>query len=509
MSTTRRWSPRGVWSGVLLSGFVGLTTYACGSESDTADVAIVEERGGGGAITIFTDRTELFFEYPPMVAGATEATAGVWAVHLTDLSDFQAVTTGRLTLEFEGSDGRTFTTIDEAPSRPGVFGPSPSLPTAGVYDLVMTLEGSQVSDRILVGPIRVYASEDDLPQLVEEEEGGISFLKEQQWPIDFATVVAEPRVVSPGLEVTGELSSAPAAVAEIAAPVAGIVRWDLNRAAPAEGAWVDEGEPLVRLSPVGGDDTYASLKARAEGLQIEVERTQRLVAAEAVPARRLEEARHDLRVVVAQLEALDASPDEDYTLTLRAPIAGSVIRRDFVTGQRVAAGASLLTLLDPRTLHLRLHVPAAHASQLGDVVAATFTPEGTRAVHRTTRLLSVGVALDPIRRAVPVTFEVTNPNAVFKAGMLVSGRLLSAVADPALAVPARSIVDEDGLFVVYVMTGGETFARRVVTLGVTDGEWTTVRSGVLGGDRVVTRGQYQIKLASLNTSEISDVGHAH
>jgi multidrug efflux pump subunit AcrA (membrane-fusion protein) len=108
-----------------------------------------------------------------------------------------------------------------------------------------------------------------------------------------------------------------------------------------------------------------------------------------------------------------------------------------------------------------------------------------------------------------VTFEVTNPNAVFKAGMLVSGRLLSAVADPALAVPARSIVDEDGLFVVYVMTGGETFARRVVTLGVTDGEWTTVRSGVLGGDRVVTRGQYQIKLASLNTSEISDVGHAH
>ncbi|MCH2471539.1 MAG: efflux RND transporter periplasmic adaptor subunit [Gemmatimonadetes bacterium] len=496
MRKTRSWS---------LVSVLLLALGACAGE-DTSEVAAVAESGGGGAITIFTDRTELFFEYPPMVAGAP---GGVWAVHLTNLADFQAVTVGRLTLEFEDSDGRKYTTVDEQPSRPGVFGPTPSLPTAGMYDLVMTLEGSQVSDEILVGQIRVYASQDDLPPLVEAEEVGISFLKEQQWPIDFATVVAEQRVVSPGLEVTGELGSAPGAVADIAAPVAGIVRWDLNRASPAEGALVEEGEPLVRLSPVGGDDTYASLKARAEGLQREVERAERLVAVEAVPARRLEDARHDLTVVQAQLEALDASPDETYTLTLRAPISGSVIRRDFVTGQRVEAGASLLTLLDPRRLHLRLHVPAVYASQLGSIVAATFTPEGSRAVYRTTRLLSVGVALDPIRRAVPVTFEVDNPDDVFKAGMLVNARLLSAEPDPVLAVPADAIVDEDGLFVAYVMTGGETFERRVLTVDATDGEWTTVLSGVLRGERVVTRGQYQIKLASLNTSEISDVGHAH
>ena len=504
MRKTKWWSPTEVMVLPLVSVAV-LASGACGGE-EAPEVAVAEERGGGGAVTIFTDRTELFFEYPPMIAGAP---GGVWAVHLTDLSDFQAVTVGRLTLEFEGSDGRKYTTVDEQPSRPGVFGPTPSLPTAGIYDLVMTLQGSQVSDEILVGSIRVYGSEDDLPQLAEAEAVGISFLKEQQWPIDFATVVAEPRVVSPGLEVTGELGSAPGAVADIAAPVAGIVRWDLNRASPAEGAWVEEGEALVRLSPVGGDDAYASLKARAEGLQREVERTERLVAAEAVPARRLEDARHDLTVVQAQLAALDASPDETYTLTLHAPISGSVIRRDFVTGQRVEAGASLLTVLDPRLLHLRLHAPAAYGSQLGTIVAATFTPEGSRAVYRTTRLLSVGVALDPIRRAVPVTFEVSNPNDVFKAGMLVNGRLLSAVPASALAVPAAAIVDEDGLLVAYVMVGGETFERRILTVDATDGEWTTVLSGVLRGERVVTSGQYQIKLASLNTSEISDVGHAH
>jgi RND family efflux transporter MFP subunit len=502
MSKTKR---RTFLKAVFLTSVPGLAIGAC-SGGDAPQVAVDDERGGGGAITIFTDRTELFFEYPAMIAGAPGET---WAIHLTDMSDFQAVTVGRLTLEFQGPDGRTHTTVTEQPSRPGVYGPAPSLPTAGVYELVMVLEGSQVSDEIVAGPIRVYASENDLPQLAESGAVGISFLKEQQWPIDFATVPADLRVVSPGLEVTGELDSAPGGVAEIAAPVGGIVRWDLNRLAPAEGAWVEQGEPVVRLSPVGGDDGYAALKARAARLQREVERAERLFAAEAVPARRLEEARHDLGVARAQLEALDTSPDETYTLTLRAPISGSVIRRDFVTGQRVDAGASLLTVLDPRRLHLRLHVPAAHASGLGDIVAATFTPEGSRAVYRATRLLSVGAALDPVRRAVPVTFEVDYANGALIAGMLVSGRLLSGVPDPTLAVPADAIVDEDGLLVVYVQIGGETFDRRAVTIGATDGEWTTVLSGVSRGERVVTRGQYQVKLSSLNTSEISDVGHPH
>ena len=63
--------------------------------------------------------------------------------------------------------------------------------------------------------------------------------------------------------------------------------------------------------------------------------------------------------------------------------------------------------------------------------------------------------------------------------------------------------------VAYVQIGGETFERRAVTVGATDGEWTVVLSGVRPGERVVTRGQYQIKLSSLNTSEISDHGHPH
>ena len=93
--------------------------------------------------------------------------------------------------------------------------------------------------------------------------------------------------------------------------------------------------------------------------------------------------------------------------------------------------------------------------------------------------------------------------------MLVTGRLLVGNKESGVVVPSRAIRDEDGLLVAYVQIGGETFERRAVQLGATDGLWTVVLSGVRQGEHVVTLGAYSIKLSSLNTSEISDHGHPH
>ena len=51
------------------------------------------EHGGGAAVTVWTENVELFFEYPPMVAGEA---GQPWAIHLTFLEDFQPVREGKL-----------------------------------------------------------------------------------------------------------------------------------------------------------------------------------------------------------------------------------------------------------------------------------------------------------------------------------------------------------------------------------------------------------------------------
>ena len=78
----------------------------------------------------------------------------------------------------------------------------------------------------------------------------------------------------------------------------------------------------------------------------------------------------------------------------------------------------------------------------------------------------------------------------------------------ALAVPASALVDEDGRAVAFVHVAGETFQKRDLTLGIQDGTFVQVLAGLSAGERVVTRGAYAIRLASVSTT-IPAHGHAH
>jgi multidrug efflux pump subunit AcrA (membrane-fusion protein) len=146
---------------------------------------------------------------------------------------------------------------------------------------------------------------------------------------------------------------------------------------------------------------------------------------------------------------------------------------------------------------------------VSEVSSGSFTVEGSPRVYEAARLISVGAAIDPKRRTLPVVLETRNRDGSLKVGMLVEARLFLAESVSGVAVPSRAVRKEDALDVAYVQVGGESFERRVLMLGPSDGEWTLVTSGILSGERVVTEGAYQVRLASLNTSEIADHGHAH
>ncbi|MBA2539049.1 MAG: efflux RND transporter periplasmic adaptor subunit, partial [Deltaproteobacteria bacterium] len=78
----------------------------------------------------------------------------------------------------------------------------------------------------------------------------------------------------------------------------------------------------------------------------------------------------------------------------------------------------------------------------------------------------------------------------------------------ALAIPEVAIVEDGGRSVAYVMVEGEAFERRPLRLGIRSNGWIEVREGVAVGERVVTKGAYEIKLASASGAAPAH-GHAH
>jgi len=469
------------------------------------DDNFAEPELGAVVVTQWGDATELFLEYPFLVAGQQ---SGNWAIHLTDLEDFQPIRTGTLDVRFmSGGVPAEMFTVD-APLRDGIFLVDPAIARPGIYDVELTLTSDQVDSRHVVSDVMVFGSEAEaLAHEPPEELAGISFLKEQQWTIPFAVEPAAEHSVQQTILVPGEIVPPDGALVRVTAPVEGIAAAASNREAPSVGDAVREGQVLVVLSPTAQDGGFAQSRGRVERLRREAERDAVLFEAGAIPARRLEEVRHDLEIAEAELLAMGGQTDGAYQLTLRSPMAGVIAERTFVPGGRVEAGESLFAIVDPSRAWIRLQVPASNANNLPAGTGSLFTVDNSREAFDA-RLRSVGSVIHADTRTVPVVFEVAPGQGRFMFGQFVQATVPTGGVVGGLAVPNAAIVDENGTPVAYVQAGGETFERRILTVGATDGRRTHVMGGLRLGDMVVTVGAYQVRLASLSGGDFAG-GHAH
>jgi RND family efflux transporter MFP subunit len=480
---------------------LALALGACGKDEPAE-----EREHPSVVVTQWTDSTELFLEYPHLLAGKA---TGHWAIHLTNRKDFKPITAGTLTVRFlrGGAVAQEFT-LDK-PARNGIYLLDPVIREPGAYQVQLALRSPQVSSVHTLPDVRVWPNEDQLPREAEEEvAGGISFLKEQAWVIDFAMEPAAEREVARSVSAPAELAPVDGAQVQVSAPASGIAIAEANRGAPSVGAFVRAGQVMAVLSPTSEEGGYARIRESVERLQREVARNQRLFDAGAIPRKRLEESRHELSVARAEARAMGGGPDADYRYRVRAPISGFVTERGFVPGGRVEAGAPLFTIVDPSTVWLKVRLPAAEASRLAPGARATFTLEGDERTHTADRLVSVGSVVDPQTRTVPVVFAVANPGGTLRVGQFGRASVPVGGTTRGVAIPTSAILDDNGMPVAYVQVSGETFQQRRLRVGESDGSVTEVLEGIRPGEMVVTRGAYQVRLASMSSTPMSG-GHAH
>lgn len=497
----------------VLSLSVVLVTGLAACAERSADGAEGKEGEGepaGGAITLWTDSTELFMEHPALIVGAPDK----FAVHLTDITDFAPLRSGKITLRFQPRDGgEPLVVVQEAPRAPGIYGPSPEFKRPGIYDLTMLVESPQVRDTIIVPSLRVYATADEAPkEAAGDAESGISFLKEQQWKTTgFRTAFATRGSVVESFEASGEIVPADGRMAEVAAPIGGLIDASSVARSPSPGQRVSRGQVIALLTPSLGEGgaSYAEARARLREAEAEHERAARLFAAEAIPQRRLQESEIRLQAAREALAGLGGGAlTAGGKIAIRAPIGGIVTARSITPGSRVDAGAPLFTIIDPSVVWLKVNVPAASAALVGRESGATFQLEGSPRAFRAERTVSLGSVVDSLSRTVPVIYEITNTDGTIRVGAnarvaVGTGRRIDGVV-----VPASAILDENGRPIVYVQAEGETFVKRELTVGGTEGGFTLVLEGIKEGERVVTGAPYQVRLASLSTAVPAE-GHAH
>jgi membrane fusion protein, heavy metal efflux system len=494
------------WSMTVRAIGAALILSAC----NRGPAAAPPELGGGGAITMWSDSTELFMEYPPLIVGQPDK----FAVHLTDITDFAPLRSGPIHLTFTPREGgEPVVVTQDAPRSPGIYGPSPTFTRAGLHDLVIVVESPQARDTLRVPGLPVYESAAATPAPPAGGSAGIRFLKEQQWKTPgFATGFATRRSIAAAVAAPGEILPAAGRHAQVSAPLSGLIELAGIEAALAPGVRVRRGQRLAVITPSIGEGGSSLAAARRELREAEDEfnRAKRLYAAEAIPQRRLHEAETRLDAARETLGGLGgaSATDEQGRLEIRAPLDGVIVEQNVVAGSRVEAGQHLLTVVDPAVVWLRVRVPAGQSASVHRTSGAWFQPEGSEQRFHTTRVLSVGTVLDSVSRTIPVLFEVRNADRVLTVGSLAEVEIETGTRATGVAIPLSAVLDEDGRPVAYVQVSGEEFEKRDLVLGGRDGTHALVMSGIAAGERVVSGAAVQVRLASLSTS-VPAHGHEH
>ncbi|MFA5804401.1 MAG: efflux RND transporter periplasmic adaptor subunit [Melioribacteraceae bacterium] len=470
-----------------------------------------EHSTSSNSVTQFNSSTELFMEYPQLIVG-TEAK---FLIHLTDLKDFKAITQGTLAVEFVNQSGNKIMANEDKPARAGIYTPVIKFDASGNYTMTITLSGSQVSDKIVVKDVLVYSSVSEAPHNDEEKSSFISFLKEQQWKIDFATEPVIKRELQSSVPATGEIIAKPEFYSKVVSPVAGVLLTKNNSNFPKLGTFVNKGTVLLNISP-SADASSNIQKIKSDYLlaKSEYERVQNLFDRKAAAQKRLDEAKFDFESKQASYNSLiDQIKFTENGYAIVSPIDGYVENISVNLGSQISSGQELVTIINPARLILKTNVPASNFEDANNAKDASLKIEGYKKELRISALngrkISVSSSLNTENRTVPVYFEFSNPQNKIKVGMYAEVFIKIGDKQESISVPESAIIDEDGMHTVYVEVEGEAFEKRILKTGISEGSYIQVLEGLKEGERVVTKGAYQVRLAALSPESAIGQGHAH
>lgn len=331
----------------------------------------------------------------------------------------------------------------------------------------------------------------DVPIRIEER---------QLRPAGIELARAEPEAGPAEIMLPGQIAVPPQQLRVIAAPAAGLIETLL--VSPDER--VREGQVVARLRStelVEAQRLYLQASSSAQLAQGSLRRDEQLYRERVIAERRLLQTRAEavgaaaalderqqmlalLGMHPADIELLRSTRRISPTLAVTAPMAGVVLERGAVAGERVAQAAPLMTIAELRPLWVNIQVPLARANALGANARVLLPAQGAEGF-----ILRVGRSADAATQSVTAVAEIQAGSEVLRPGQAVTAavQLLANGAGGQWRVPAGAVIRHRERSWIFVRTPDGFLARPVTVLNET-AQFTSIRVELRPGDQLAVRG---------------------
>lgn len=332
--------------------------------------------------------------------------------------------------------------------------------------------------------------------------GEVVFKKQDAEAIGLQTRIMQPGVFSEVIKTSGQIQSAQGTETVLVATVPGVVTLGDTRF--VDGTSVRKGQPVLTLASNALSDGDVAIRVKNAYLTAkqEFERMEQLVGDKIVSQKDYEQARLAYENAKVAYDAINGKQSVR-GVAVTAPMNGFLKNILVKEGDYVTVGQPLATISQNSRLVLRADVSEKNYARLPMIRSAHFKTPYDDKVYKLDelggRLLSYGKSSGNNSFYIPVLFEFDNKGAVI-AGSYVEVYLLGKPMEQVLSVPVSALVEEQGLYCVYLRLDEDCYKKQYVTLGADNGEAVQILSGLKAGDEVVTKGAYQIKLASASNA---------
>ena len=271
-----------------------------------------------------------------------------------------------------------------------------------------------------------------------------------------------------------------------------------------EGQHVKKGAPLVSLKAEhleyelqAAEAQHREAEARFALAERNLQRSNDLFEGEVLSRQQLDDARFELdawRGKIDQLAAEIRRIELDVARSVvKAPFSGIVAAELTEVGQWVGKGATVMELLSPYELEVRVEVPERNFGDFKKGTAVNVTFEAVPGYSIDGKVASVVPRASAQARTFPLRIRISNNDGRIGAGMIASVSLAAGEGRRATLVPKDALITRGAERFVYVVESDQAVKMLPVTPGIGVGTWVEVEGPVTKESKVITRGNERIR----------------
>ena len=456
--------------------------------------------------TLFAHDYELFVEFPPLIVGKTSP----FAAHFTNLANYKPVFEGKVTVSII-KDGKGLRSAVDAPSSPGIFRPALQPKEAGIYRLLFELENKQGKEIFEVHEIEVYANTEisDASVISSDRGDEISFLKEQAWKTDFKTQEVSEKYFHSVINTSAMVKIPPQSEKVLNAPYTGQVSLTVMA-----GESVRNGQILAIITGAGMENNLSvklsEYRLAYEKSKADYIRTKPLANKDLISEKDFLNIKSLLQQDSLRYFQI-AQQISNNGLNVKAPFDGFISEIFIENGRYLETGLPIIKVSNQNQVLIEAYINQSDFQLVEGIFDAHFKlPSENQTItldQLNGTVKQTNVKVNSGSSKIPVLFTASNNDLLFP-GMYLEAFIMTDPNENALIVPLSAIIEEQGQYFVFVQSGGESFLKRQIQLANNDGLNVEIISGLQKGERIVTRGAYQIKLAAM-AGDLPLHGHTH